>query len=347
MRHRSCTEHVQPEQCVQFLCAVSGTRVPQQARGEERRERILRATLGVIGRSGIAAVTHRRVAEEAGVPLGSLTYWFATKDDLLREALRLLRRRGGRAAAARSARRSTTGADPAEIAERFADDARERGDGAEQIAQFELYLEAARNPALRDVAAASASRAYEEVAARRAARRRASTDARGGRAAVRLAGRRAGPAAAWRAGDARRRCDDAAARAAAACVATAPASSSARERGRTAGGRRSTSNHTRVPLVVAVDAPAGGELVEHPQAEAVRVVADVGVEARAAVADLDAREVVGQPRGEDDPVGLGQPRVPDRVRDDLGDEQADRVVEVRVQALADEQPACGAGGLRA
>src|SRR3712207_8396141 len=51
----------------------------------------------------MAAVTHRRVAEDAGVPLGSLTYWFAAKDDLLRETLRLfveeeaerLRRGGG------------------------------------------------------------------------------------------------------------------------------------------------------------------------------------------------------------------------------------------------------------
>ena len=135
-------------------------RVPQQARGEERRELILRTTLGVIGRGGIAAVTHRRVADEAGVPLGSLTYWFATKDDLLREALRLfvddetarLRRVGGQI---------EEGMTPAEIAERFSAvlDSTSR---EEQVAQFELYLEAARNPALRE-AAQQCFAAYDEI----------------------------------------------------------------------------------------------------------------------------------------------------------------------------------------
>jgi len=140
---------------------VTESRVPQQARGEERRERILRATLAVIGRSGIGAVTHRSVAEEAGVPLGSLTYWFGTKDDLLREALRRFvadeaqRLKG-------VAEQLGTGADPAAVAERYAS-VLEDNAGDEQIAQFELYLEAARNPALRDIAAES-FRAYEEVA---------------------------------------------------------------------------------------------------------------------------------------------------------------------------------------
>ena len=140
---------------------MTESRVPQQARGEERRERILRATLAVIARSGIGAVTHRSVAEEAGVPLGSLTYWFGTKDDLLREALRRFvadeaqRLKG-------IADRLDTGADPADIAVRYAD-VLESNAGPEQLAQFELYLEAARNPALRDIAQES-FRAYEEVA---------------------------------------------------------------------------------------------------------------------------------------------------------------------------------------
>lgn len=137
------------------------SRVPQQARGEERRERILGATLSVIARSGIGAVTHRSVAEEAGVPLGSLTYWFGTKDDLLREALRRF--------VAEEAERLKgiadllgADADPADVAERYAT-VLETNNGPEQIAQFELYLEAARNPALRDIAQES-FRAYEEVA---------------------------------------------------------------------------------------------------------------------------------------------------------------------------------------
>ena len=139
---------------------MSANRVPQQARGEERRELILRAALAVVGRRGIGAVTHRSVAEEAGVPLGSLTYWFASKDDLLREALRLF-------VEEEAARLRAVGAGltddlaPEDIAERFAA-VLDSSDGDEQLAQFELYLEAARNPALRE-AAEECFRAYEEV----------------------------------------------------------------------------------------------------------------------------------------------------------------------------------------
>jgi TetR/AcrR family transcriptional regulator, regulator of biofilm formation and stress response len=135
-------------------------RVPVQVRGEERRERILRATLAVIASDGIGSVTHRRVATEADVPLGSLTYWFAAKDDLLREALRLfvdeeterLRVVG---------EGLTEGMAPEAIADRFSE-VLESGDGDGQVAQFELYLEAARNPALREVAQQCFA-AYEEI----------------------------------------------------------------------------------------------------------------------------------------------------------------------------------------
>lgn len=58
------------------------------ATGEGRREVILQAALRVIGSDGIDAVTHRRVASEAEVPLGSMTYYFDSRDDLVREAFR-------------------------------------------------------------------------------------------------------------------------------------------------------------------------------------------------------------------------------------------------------------------
>lgn len=55
---------------------------------EGRREAILDATLRVIAAGGLDTVTHRRVAAEANVPLGSTTYYFASRDDLVREAFR-------------------------------------------------------------------------------------------------------------------------------------------------------------------------------------------------------------------------------------------------------------------
>jgi TetR/AcrR family transcriptional regulator, regulator of biofilm formation and stress response len=61
-------------------------------RGEARREAILRATLGIIGERGPDAVTHRAVAERAGLPLSATTYWFASKEQLLQETLLLAAR---------------------------------------------------------------------------------------------------------------------------------------------------------------------------------------------------------------------------------------------------------------
>jgi DNA-binding transcriptional regulator YbjK len=114
----------------------------------------------VIGRDGVNAVTHRSVAEEAGVPLGSLTYYFASKQALLREALRLhVREDAGRLRRV-AAQLLDEQASGDRVLETFA---ALLGDGHPDLAQFELYLEAARDPQLREVAAESL-RAYAEVA---------------------------------------------------------------------------------------------------------------------------------------------------------------------------------------
>jgi len=63
-----------------------------QSKGARRREEILRATLRLIGDRGADAVTHRAVAEEAGVPLSATTYYFASKEQLLEQALLLAAR---------------------------------------------------------------------------------------------------------------------------------------------------------------------------------------------------------------------------------------------------------------
>ena len=68
---------------------MGGTNVPK---GAARREHIVRATLELIGERGPDAVTHRAVAERAGLPLSATTYWFESKDDLLQETLLLAAR---------------------------------------------------------------------------------------------------------------------------------------------------------------------------------------------------------------------------------------------------------------
>lgn len=54
----------------------------------ERRDRIIDAAIRVAGERGIAGLSHRSVAAEADVPLGSTTYHFASLDELLIAALR-------------------------------------------------------------------------------------------------------------------------------------------------------------------------------------------------------------------------------------------------------------------
>ena len=51
------------------------------------RDAIVAATVRIVAREGVAAVTHRRVAAEAGVSLSSTTWHYATKADILEAAL--------------------------------------------------------------------------------------------------------------------------------------------------------------------------------------------------------------------------------------------------------------------
>ncbi|WP_216843884.1 TetR/AcrR family transcriptional regulator [Phytoactinopolyspora alkaliphila] len=53
----------------------------------DRRERIAQAAVTLVAEYGVHALTHRKVAAEAGVPLGSTTYYFASLDDLVAAAL--------------------------------------------------------------------------------------------------------------------------------------------------------------------------------------------------------------------------------------------------------------------
>ena len=49
----------------------------------ERRERIIAATLDLIAEQGVAGATYRTVAAAADIPLGSMTYHFPSREDLI------------------------------------------------------------------------------------------------------------------------------------------------------------------------------------------------------------------------------------------------------------------------
>ncbi len=119
-----------------------------------RRATILAATIRILSRDGLAAVTHRAVAREADVPLAATTYYFSSKDELVTEALAILvdeeiARLGHRALEMGEALASPGDA-AAALAEVLMPDAEVAG---ALLAKFEVYLEAARRPVLRATAA--------------------------------------------------------------------------------------------------------------------------------------------------------------------------------------------------
>jgi DNA-binding transcriptional regulator YbjK len=126
------------------------TRAP---RGEARRALILEAALRVVGEVGPDALTHRRVAEAAGVPLAATTYWFASKGELLAEAYRLAAQRDIDRVEALADSVVAGGVAPAEVAPllaRLAAAEVARGRTG-VIAAYALWIEAARRPELRGI----------------------------------------------------------------------------------------------------------------------------------------------------------------------------------------------------
>jgi DNA-binding transcriptional regulator YbjK len=117
----------------------------------ERREAILDATVRIIASKGLGAVTHRAVAREARVPLAATTYYFTSKEEILREALEALARQEVARLAELAATVGEVIRTPADIANAL--DVALLGEGVNGertwLAQFEIYLESARNPSLR------------------------------------------------------------------------------------------------------------------------------------------------------------------------------------------------------
>ncbi|MEU6066392.1 MULTISPECIES: TetR/AcrR family transcriptional regulator [Streptomyces] len=117
----------------------------------ERRQRIIDAAIRVVGKKGIAGLSHRSVAAEADVPLGSTTYHFATLDELMVAALRQTNE-GFAKVLASSGVLDDTGGEPAAGLARVLGEWL-GGDRPGVELEYELYLAALRRPALRPVAA--------------------------------------------------------------------------------------------------------------------------------------------------------------------------------------------------
>nr|WP_042191139.1 TetR/AcrR family transcriptional regulator [Kibdelosporangium sp. MJ126-NF4]CEL19868.1 Transcriptional regulator, TetR family [Kibdelosporangium sp. MJ126-NF4]CTQ97092.1 Transcriptional regulator, TetR family [Kibdelosporangium sp. MJ126-NF4] len=111
----------------------------RKLKGERRKQELIDATLQVVAREGVAGVSHRTVAREAGQPATAPAYYFDGIDDLLTAALTSCMNedadRLGRMVSLR------------EVAELMAEALRDPG---RLLAEFELFLLAARDPGLRE-----------------------------------------------------------------------------------------------------------------------------------------------------------------------------------------------------
>ncbi|ANP54335.1 DNA-binding transcriptional regulator YbjK [Streptomyces griseochromogenes] len=116
----------------------------------ERRQRIIDAAIRVVASKGIAGLSHRTVAAEADVPLGSTTYHFATLEELMVAALRQANEGFAKVLAERlpEGGRGDLATDLARALGEWLG-----GDRTGVELEYELYLAALRRPALRPVAA--------------------------------------------------------------------------------------------------------------------------------------------------------------------------------------------------
>lgn len=129
------------------------------------RARIVDAALDVVGELGVAGLTNRRVASAAGVSLGTVTYHFPTQRGLLRECLQAFVEAEIRRIQAMAADLGRPGLGATEAA--AATEAAVDGMVLEprHLGVLELYLQAARDPELRD-SARRCWEGYDRAAAR-------------------------------------------------------------------------------------------------------------------------------------------------------------------------------------
>ncbi len=121
--------------------------------GERKLQQILDASVQVFGTGGAVAVTHRAVAKVAKVPLGSTTYYFTDRDDLLLQTMAHARQAESiRLHAIVDALDGALSVDRSVevLTEMFFD--KTVADPLYDLALFEMFLEATRNVTVRNEA---------------------------------------------------------------------------------------------------------------------------------------------------------------------------------------------------
>ncbi|MFT4009338.1 MAG: TetR/AcrR family transcriptional regulator [Nocardioidaceae bacterium] len=112
-----------------------------------RRDELVDAAIRVVAREGLASTTTRKIADESGLPLGTVHYWFTGKEQLLEEVLLVTMRRMSDAVEATARSNAASLLDTLRAAWRTVT---EEPDA--QLALYELTCMAVRTPGMRTLA---------------------------------------------------------------------------------------------------------------------------------------------------------------------------------------------------
>jgi DNA-binding transcriptional regulator YbjK len=122
-----------------------------RASGQARRTALLEAAVDELADKGVAGATHRSIAARAGMSTSTTSYFFSSLDDLVAAALEVVGERIVARVDGVIAQVSDSDLGPQESIERFVDAVLSEPE-VDTVAQFEIYLECARRPQLRDTA---------------------------------------------------------------------------------------------------------------------------------------------------------------------------------------------------
>jgi DNA-binding transcriptional regulator YbjK len=126
------------------------TQTGNTARGVQRRTEIIDAAIAVMAQVGLAGLSMRVVANQAGIPLGALSYYFDDKADLVAQAFAQLSDREIERVV-RTAEQLSPSMSPDQLADAVADmiiDGFTSPQGA-IVTRYELVTEASRDERLR------------------------------------------------------------------------------------------------------------------------------------------------------------------------------------------------------
>lgn len=145
------------------MIGVATRPASHRARGLARRDALLRAAVEIVAERGVGGATHRAIAERAQVPPSTTTYFFASIDELILEALRHFTTLRVEQLNTLGDVLKEQGSDAAQIARTFAEILC-AAPMQHEIAQFEAYLDASRREADERHTVAGVLEAFEGVA---------------------------------------------------------------------------------------------------------------------------------------------------------------------------------------